>query len=45
MSRYNALRRAGIGPFASALISSLNYLRGIPAGKINFLTIQMEYEP
>lgn len=45
MSRYKALRKSGISPFASALISSLNYLRGIPAGQINFLTIQMEYEP
>lgn len=44
MSRYQVLRSMGNDPLTSAVISFFNWLRGIPDGKILFMTVVIEYD-
>lgn len=46
MTRYQALRRlCGCDPLTAWLIDTMNKLRGVPAGRIGFMHMVIEYDP
>jgi hypothetical protein len=42
MTRYQALRSLGCGPFAAGFIAFCNWLAGYPPNLIVFLTVQID---
>ena len=44
MSRYQALRSIGCGPFTAGVIAFMNWLTGVPPREIRFMHITMEID-
>lgn len=45
MSRYQALRQLGLDPLSAGFVALLNWMRGYPANRIVFLTVEIEVQP
>lgn len=45
MTRYQALRRIGLDPIGAGFIALVHRFYGVPAGRIHFMTVTIEYEP
>lgn len=44
MTRYQALRRIGLDPFAAAFVAFFNWLFGAPSNEIHFMHMIIEFD-